>query len=92
MEILSISARKGEDIIDRLLVKSSVLAIVEIFYPFGNGSALVLRPSITMISELSSPRKVFGKVPGEDTELSGTACLVRGDALGFKSPGGLLES
>ena len=30
---------KVEDIIDRLLVRSSVLAIVEIFYPFGNGSA-----------------------------------------------------
>ena len=29
---------------------------------------------------------------GEDTEISGTACLVRGVAVDFKSPWGLLES
>ena len=60
MEIVSIIEKKVgdikvEDIIDRLLVRSSVLAIVEIFYQFRNGLALVLRLSITVISELSSP-------------------------------------
>ena len=90
MEILSNSESKVEDIIDWLLVRSSVLAILEIFYPFGNGSALVLRLSITVIGEISSPRRalLIPKVIGEDTKLSGTTCLVRGVALGFKSPGG----
>ena len=86
--------RKFEEIIDRLLVRSSVFAIMELFNPFGNDSALVLSLRVPMISELSSPSRALLvlKVLGEDTELSGTACLVRGVALGFKSPGGLLES
>ena len=33
--------RKAEEIIDRLLVRSSVFTVVELFYPLGNGSAFV---------------------------------------------------
>ena len=47
---------------------------------------------VWLVSEISSPRRALGDVLSEDTKLSGPACMVRGVALGFKSPGGLLES
>ena len=55
------------------------------------GEAVMLSATVWLVSEISSPRRALGEILSEDTELSGTACVVRGVAFGFKSPGGLLE-